>query len=134
MKGGSEPLTDDTMKQAALDWCYGQGEKDAVIAKYGEMKDWDTSQVTNMSYFFNGEGPDGGGNETFKVFSLLVENWDTSKVTDMSWMLGHAENFNGDLSKWDTSKVTNMASMFYHAYVFNNDISSFDTSSVINMS
>ncbi|UWD35315.1 BspA family leucine-rich repeat surface protein [Mycoplasma cottewii] len=73
------------------------------------IRDWDTSQVTNMSgVFYNAQ----------KFNSAL--NWDTSKVTDMSYMFYNAENFNSHLGdKFSAINVTNMQSMFEGAREFN---------------
>jgi len=130
---GSEPHTDETIKQAAVDWCTGGDAKDAVIAKHGAMKDWDVSAVTNMANLFNGKG-DGDGNDIFKTCVLYVEDWDVSSVTDMSYMFNWAEAFNGDVTNFDTSSVTDMSHMFESAHAFNGDLTNFDTSSVTDMS
>ena len=114
---GTEPHTDDTIKQAAVDWCTGGDARDAVIGKHGAMKDWDVSAVTNMANLFNGDG-DRGGNDIFQTCVLYVEDWNTSSVTDMSWMFDHASAFNGDLSNFDTSSVTDMSWMFSGASAF----------------
>ena len=78
---GSEPHTDETIKQAAVDWCTGGDARDAVIAKHGAMKDWDVSAVTNMANLFNGDF-----NNISRRCTLYVEDWDVSSVTDMSSM------------------------------------------------
>jgi len=117
---GSEPHTDSTIKQAAVDWCTGGDARDAVVAKHGAMKDWDVSAVTNMANLFNGKG-DGDGNDIFKTCVLYVEDWDVSSVTDMSYMFYYAEGFNGDLTNFDTSSVTDMSYMFSSAHAFKGD-------------
>ena len=133
VSAGSEPHTDETIKQAAVDWCTGGDARDAVIAKHGAMKDWDVSAVTNMANLFNGYG-DGDGNDIFKTCVLYVEDWNVSSVTDMSYMFRSAEAFNGDLTNFDTSSVTDMSQMFWSALAFNGDLTNFDTSSVTDMS
>jgi len=129
---GSEPHTDETIKQAAVDWCTGGDARDAVIAKHGAMKDWDVSAVTNMAKLFNGYG-DKDGNDIFRTCVLYVEDWDVSSVTDMSDMFQYAEGFNGDLTNFDTSSVTDMSWMFAFAKAFNGDLTNWDTSSVTDM-
>ena len=79
------------------------------------IKDWDTSNVTNMDYMFSGN----------KVISDLtpIENWNTQKVTSVSNMFS-ANNISdltplhrwgydasGD-GKWNLKNVTNMWGMF----------------------
>ena len=94
--------------------------------KYGHIKDWDTSRVTDMSQAF-----------MFLEYSsgdhIDISNWDTSSVTDMSSMFAKAENFNVYIGGWDTSKVKDMSSMFAGAKAFNQNIGNWDTSSVETM-
>ena len=100
---------------------------------YGHLGNWDfgdltdTSNVTDMSFMFNGSGADGKFNGTFGG------NWDFSNVKNMSSMFWYCYEFNQDISNWDVSNVTNMASMFFYAYVFNQDISNWDVSNVTDM-
>ena len=81
------------------------------------FSEWDTSNVTNMSYMFSGCWGRGNLPDISKL--------DTSNVTNMSYMfsdlLKKYHNFLGekifsgnlpDISKWDTSNVINMCSMF----------------------
>jgi probable HAF family extracellular repeat protein/surface protein len=107
------PLTDTTFQTAINDWFLGNASKDAVISNYGEMADWNVSQVTNMSNAFSNRTLTG------LVSSENLANWNTSNVTNMASMFQDAPNFNGDLTynsltdAWSTHKVTNMSSMFY---------------------
>lgn len=64
--------------------------------------DVDTSNVTDMSYMFNGE-------ESFN--QPLGDKFDTSNVTNMSGMFCYAESFNQPVH-FDTSNVTDMYRMF----------------------
>ena len=102
------------------------------------INNFDTSNVTDMSYMFNGTG------YSSTIFTLdLGSNFDTSKVTNMSNMFSHtgysSTVFTLDLGdKFDTSNVTSMISMFegtgYRSTVFTLDLgSNFDTSKVTNM-
>ena len=101
------------------------------------ISNWNTSNVTNMSYLFS----DTHHNVTDN-FSLDLSGWDTSKVTNMSNMfygVGYAAttwSING-LSGWDTSKVTNMSGMFvrvgFSMENFSFDLSGLDTESVTDM-
>ena len=56
----------------------------ATITKYGPIKDWDTSLVTDMSSLF-----------------------DADPIEDSEAHI-HRKAFNGDISKWETGAVTNM--------------------------
>ena len=86
--------------------------------------DWDTSNVTDMCYMFCGA----------ESFNQPIGDWNTSKVTDMSEMFNGAESFNQPIGDWDTSNVTNMNGMFYAAFSFNQPIGDWDTSKVTDMS
>lgn len=69
------------------------------------IKDWDTSNATNMTYMFNG---------CSSLNSLdSIENWNVSKVTNMRYMFDGCSYLTSvDLTSWDTSKVANMGNMF----------------------
>ncbi len=87
-------------------------------------ENFDTSNVTNMSWMFAGQQ---------KLKTIDVSNWDTSNVTDMSYMFTQSLIINADVSKWDTSKVKNMEAMFSYVPI-NPDVSKWDTSNVTDMS
>lgn len=72
---------------------------------YLPLANWDTSNVTDMSYMF-------GKNKTTSLAGL--ENWNTSNVTDMRNMFETNSNITDmdALANWNTSKVTSMRSMF----------------------
>lgn len=88
-----------------------------------EIKNLDTSKVTNMGYMFSG---------CTSLTSADLSNFDTSNVTNMLSMFYNCQSLRSvDLSSFDTSNVTNMGSMFYNCYVLSNlDLSNFDTSNV----
>ena len=92
----------------------------------GNIADWDTSNVTDMSKLFviGYRGTD--------ISNIDISRWNTSRVTDMSEMFRSCK-FNGDISNWDTSSVTTMEEMFRGVKDFNGDISRWNTSNVTNM-
>jgi len=116
-----------------------------------DLSDLDASNVTNMSFMFqgyNGEGLTIGNWNTSNVtdmshmFSdysgglLTIGDWNTSNVTTMSYMFSfYSGDQPLDLSSLDTSKVTDMSDMF-SSYSSDQplDLSSFDTSNVTDMS
>lgn len=84
----------------------------------------DTSNVTDMSYMFNG---------AFS-FNEYVANWDLSNVTNMENMFFNAYYFNQDISSWNVSNVINMRNLFANARSFNQDIGNWNVSNVTSMS
>ena len=100
------------------------------------ISNWDTSNVTNMSFMFQNATLFNNGNIT-RTRSMLraisIQNWDTSNVTDMSFMFQNAETFNQDISSWNVSKVTTMESMFENAIAFKQDISNWSPYACTNM-
>ena len=94
-----------------------------VTDEYGPIGEWNTSQITDMSYLFN--------NAT--GFNENISDWNTSNVTNMNHMFTHTKDFNRPVGNWDTSKVTNMRRMFAGCWYFNQDIRNWDTSKVTDM-
>jgi len=82
--------------------------KAQVIATYGSIETWNTSQVTNMEFVFwykKGINPD-------------IRNWIVDSVVNMYQMFRDADAFNRDLSGWIVSSVTNMRTMFHDATAY----------------
>jgi surface protein len=121
------------LKNAAELWCIDEPH---ALHKYGNISEWDTSNITDMSGLFENE----------EEFNDNISRWNTSRVTNMSNMFHSYEGeFDQDINTklvdvngnvyiaWDTSNVTNMASMFNGCY-FNKNIDNWNTSNVIDMS
>ncbi|NVK73079.1 MAG: DUF285 domain-containing protein [Oceanospirillaceae bacterium] len=134
-------LNDETIREAVKLWLKNESE---AINKYGHIKDWDTSEVTDMSSLFeNAESfnqPIGNWDTSnvismkkmfwqAKSFNQPIGNWNVSKVTDMNMMFTGASSFNQPLGNWDVSKVTNMIMMFFDAESFNQPIGSWNINS-----
>ncbi|CBV67589.1 Putative uncharacterized protein (fragment) [Mycoplasma leachii 99/014/6] len=100
--------------------------KEAFQANTNEFIDgiqyWDTSNVTDMSFMFNGA----------ENFNQDISMWNTSNVTNMSNMFFYAESFNQPIGNWDTSNVTDMNQMFFGASSFNQDLSKWNVFKVKN--
>ena len=91
-----------------------------------DLRGFDTSSVTTMSYMFSG---------CTRLTSLNVSGFDTSSVTNMGSMFRSCTGLTSlDISGFDTSSVTNMGSMFNNCSGLTSlDLSTFDTSSVTYM-
>lgn len=113
-------FNNDSIREAVREWRF---DKNSAIEKYGQMSEWDTSEVTVMTGLFYLD---------FN-FNEPIGNWDVGKVTNMSGMFDWATSFNQPIGKWDVSNVTDMSSMFVHASSFNQPIGKWDVSNVTNM-
>ena len=87
------------------------------------IKDWDVSQVTNMSNLF-ANAPD---------FNEDISGWDVSNVQDMRGMFKDTTMFNQNINEWDTGNVRNMEYMFYNAKTFNMYLDQWNTGRVTKM-
>ena len=76
-----EALTDSTIHSAVNYWCKGSIYREDIENTYGNISDWDVSQVTNMKGLFKGK----------KFFNESIENWDVSNVKYMSSMFINAQ-------------------------------------------
>ncbi len=114
---------------------------------YSEMKCWDVSDITDMSYLFYFKGLDEpigcwnvskitnmeGMFESATAFNQDIGNWYVRSVTNMKFMFSNAANFNQTIINWNVSKVTNMAYMFNGATKFNQTIGNWDVGKVTTM-
>ena len=91
------------------------------------LSNFDTSNVSNMSYMFSG---------CIRLTSLNISNFNTSNVTDMSYMFGSCSKLTSlNVSNFNTSNVTNMSSMFENCSKLTSlKASNFNTSNVTDMS
>ena len=91
-------------------WFYAIGTDADHI--FMDMKNLNTSKVTNMNSLFVGVGENAN---TVTIYNM--DEWDTSNVTDMSGMFAQVgKNANTvtieNIGGWNTSNVTSMDSMF----------------------
>jgi hypothetical protein len=61
------------LRKVVSDWTAGGTLKDAVVAKYGEIENWETSEVTNLAYVFYNA----------KYFNADISEWVVSSVTTL---------------------------------------------------
>lgn len=115
--------SDADIRDTVAMWCASKTTEsvEKIIKKYGHISDWDTSNVTDMSYLFVNE----------ISFNDDIGAWDVSNVSNMQGMFKCAHAFNQDIGSWDVSKVIFMTSMFSRAYVFNQNIGAWDVSNVL---
>jgi len=146
---GRTPLSNETIRNAVQKWNEGGSACEEVADEFGEIGDWDVSNVTSMSGLFtcaNSFNDDISRWDTSSVvdmsrifnaaisFNQPLEGWDTSSVTNMCSAFDSADSFNQPLEGWDTSSVTDMRFLFYNASAFNQSLEGWDTSSVTAMS
>jgi surface protein len=106
---GTTALNDSNIKAAAKLWV---SNKLLATTRYGPIKDWDVSGVTDMSSVFS----------KLAAFNADISEWDVSGVTNMYSMFQGASAFNQDISAWNVSGVTNMGYMFFKASAFNQNL------------
>ena len=114
------PITDANIQTAVDLWV---SDPSAATTTYGNISDWDVSNVTDMSELFK--------NKT--TFNDDISNWDVSSVNNMGDIFYGATAFNQPIGSWDVSSVTDMRGMFANAHRFNQDIGNWNVSNVIIM-
>jgi len=114
-------ITDKNIRTAIQLWLT---DESSARKEYGDISQWDTNEVTDMSGIF----------QDASSFNGNISEWKTSNVTDMRNMFSGAPIFNGNISGWDTSSVTDMAYMFYGATSFNGILNCWDVKKVSNPS
>ena len=70
---GSYLSNPGTLRRVVSDWIAGGTLKDAVVAKYGEIENWGTSEVTNLAFVFYQKSS----------FNADISKWDVSSVTTL---------------------------------------------------
>ena len=140
-----EIFNNETLRKAVKEWvcpkiwCFTSKKMidnpDIDLSKYGDISDWDVSNVTNMSSLFskNSYNLPSYLEDNFRNFNEDVSKWDVSNVTDMSGMFHDAQSFNQDIGTWNVSNVTDMKKMFDKAKSFNQDIGKWNVSNVTDM-
>ena len=81
------PFTNDTLRRAVTDYVADGDRKQRIVAKYGEISNWDVSKVTNMCYMFSNASS----------FNQPLNDWNVSNVTNMDWIFLGASSFNQPL-------------------------------------
>ena len=113
-------LNNETIRVAVEEWL---DDPQAAEEKYGDISDWDVSNVTDMIGLFSGA----------ISFNQDISNWDVSEVINMSYMFFNCIEFNQDIGNWNVSNVMDMSGMFGKAIMFDQDLNGWNTSNVIDM-
>ena len=99
------------------------------ISSIKPLKNWNTSNVTNMRSLFQ-------SNVALESIEGL-EKWDVSRVVDMSFIFSRCRNLKllKSLKNWDTSNVTNMRASFsdLNSLTSLNGLENWDVSKVTDM-
>ena len=124
-RGGTEGFLfgNDSLREAVTDYMI---EREETLEKYGEMRYWNTSKVTDMTELFV--------DYQFNNIDDIIEGWDVSNVTEMANMFSECNEFNQPLNRWNVSKVEDMSSMFSGCYSFNQPLDRWNVSKVEDMS
>jgi surface protein len=112
------PITDANIQTAVDLWV---SDSAAATTTYGNISDWDVSQVTDMGGLFIDK----------TTFNDDISSWDVSNVTNMNTMFYDATSFNQSIGYWDVSNVTTMVSMFDGSTSFNQDISTWCVTNIV---
>ena len=99
-----ESLNDENIRDAVILWC---NNKEKAILKYGNISNWNVSEVTNMDNLFL----------NMVNFNDCINNWNVSNVT---CMFNNTTSFNQNINNWDVSNVKNIKYMFNNTTSFNN--------------
>merc|ERR1719174_2696301 len=93
-----QPQSIEDLK-GAVNACLKQSSAgDCSTRLYGPIREWDVSQVTDMTAMF-------AVYSRGKHFNGDLSKWNVGKVTIMDNMFSAAKSFNKDLSKWDVAQV-----------------------------
>ena len=122
------PIPSNTVFTIAITNCLADSPVTGICpiygdsSTYGDIKNWDTSLVTDMGSAFARRAN----------FNGDISGWDTSAVTSMGYLFDSASAFNQDISQWQTFNVMDMTRMFFGASAFDHEIRGWDVSNVAN--
>ena len=68
------PFTNDTLSRAVKDYLAGGARKEDIVKKYGEINNWDVSNVEDMNNMFWGA----------RSFNQPLKKWNVSNLNDMN--------------------------------------------------
>jgi len=100
------------LRKVADDWIAGGTTRATVETTYGLIQDWDTSEVTSMSYLFN------GGFTSMSFEDADLSKWNVAKVTNMFYSTFQFPLFN---SLSTTCFLFFFLSLFARIFIFITD-------------
>ena len=132
---GDSTLRTISISFAVGEWFSGGARKASVVQTYGNISEWDVTQVRNMNYLFATGKQYQLSTISTLSFNSDLSKWVTTKCTTMMRMFSmnngpSVSQFNSKLTNFDTSKVVDMSYMFISAIQFNQDLLNFDTRNV----
>ena len=86
-------LTNATIRRAVRDYLNGGASRQRVVRKYGDISNWDVSNVTDMNHMF----------EDATSFNQSLNKWNVSNVRKIINMFWGASSFNRNscLAPWN---------------------------------
>ena len=106
-------LTTAELTAAVDDWMQGGTQKAYVQCVYGNVSNWNVTQVTNYYYVF------GGLNLARRYFNEPLTNWNTASALNTQAMFVWNHVFNQPIGHFKMGKVTDTNNMFQQASKFN---------------
>ena len=96
------PHKNKLLYSAVNQWCVN---KKKAKEKYGNIENWDTVEITDMSSLFEKE----------RYFNEKIGKWNVRNVKNMRNMFLYAKKFNRDLHEWDVSNVIDFDNIFAYS-------------------
>eukprot|EP00392_Amoebophrya_sp_AT5.2_P019402 g20220.t1 len=128
-------------------------EQKDIAEKYGPVRIWDLSLVSDFSWLVSQCGDvafDEGFGKRFPdllqrvlplgirsawlPFNSDISGWDVSGATDLSCMFHDCEKFNCDIGTWDVSKVESFANMFFGCREFDQNLAAWNVGNGVDFS
>ena len=128
-------LDNAQFKKASWDWVQNPS---VLTHSWGEIGDWDVSDVGDFSYAFSthrneagGSNVNGGNPKAATFVGTEISKWITTSVTTLRDTFVGAVEMNADLSGWKVSRVETLHNTFNRASKFSGKgLDSWDTASV----
>ena len=122
-------MTDSNIRQCVDAWL-----SRGAAETYCDISEWDTGEVTDMSYLFCADPSQSSFcNTAAGSFDGDISAWNTTSVTTMAGMFYIASSFNQPIGGWDVAKVTDMKRMFLFASAFNQPLGNWTVDEVTSM-